>query len=916
MKNINWLKEALAKEKSTNLKSKNTIKGNEIMNKKFDVGIYGWWGHENFGGCLTYFALERSIKALGYSVVMIQEALGYPGRYVIPNNGIAMQFAQKQYDYTPQVTASELNKFNEICNIFVVGGDQLWNNRIVFSQQDSFLSFVDMNKTKISYSTSFGSADFNPPQSFIETTYPLLKRFDAVSVREDYAVDIAKNFYNINATQVIDAVFLPDIQEYRSAAKNADVKLPKNKYLVAFILNPTPAKRNQIEQIARKLNLEIICIPDAAIAYHKAFYEVFNGMNIMSPLSISNFLKAYDNASYVITDSFHGTCMSYIFRKPFSVYFNRERGADRFISLMNILELNSRRIFEDQSEDQLVADPNIDFDIDWSHADTNVAKEKEFSLNWLKHALSLKAHKEFSQKTVYSLSEKYCVGCGACVSVCPHNALSLQPDNLGYFRATINKINCTLCGACQKVCPALNPPAKTNSDKPRLVGLQCKDENLLQKSSTGGVFGLLAKSILNKGGVVCGAAWNENLGVEHIIIDNEADLNRLHKSKYMQSFTGNIFRDIKNYLDKNTPVLFSGCPCQVAGLKSYLKKDYPNLLLVDLLCGNAPSQMFFKKYLESNFKDKNISGYEFRNKTYGWNCYSVLVSFANGDKELINSPTEDAYQSVYHNHTMCPVHCENCKYQSKPRYGDITIGDFWGISQKDKSADYSKGLNAVIINNAKGESYFNSLNKEDLRIYKDFPLEFLGGNGIMFGGKFTVSKDRDIFYHNIRYKSFKETLDIIAQSHLTAYMPSNPKSNQLIPLGFYSSRNHFIFDPNSFEEHRINGYTVLTVKPTKDKVGIRAYLLLNTILDTNVEYKFSARFKIQTKTNEINFHVCTAEDKFQVIKNVKLTSNQDFIEINGVFKPNIPMCDRLMIGACHIAGEGAYLMVDYLTIEK
>lgn len=366
------------------------------MKKHYDVGIYGWWGHENFGGCLTYFALERTIKNLGYSVLMVQEATGLPGRYVIPDNCIAMTFAKQHYDCSPQVDVRELGKFNQLCDAFIVGGDQLWNNRICFSKEDSFLNFVDENKTKLSYSTSFGTADFNPPKSFIDATSPLLKRFDAVSVREDYAVDIAKKFYGVNATQLIDAVFLPDVEEYRTAAKKANAKLPSKKYLLAFILNPTEAKRKQIEKIAEKLKLDIICVPDAASAYHKNFADVFEGLNILSPLSVSNFLYAYDNASYIVTDSFHGTCMAYVFKKDFSVYYNTVRGADRFVSLMNTLELESRRVFEESDPAQIINNTNVDFNVNWTAANTNVAREKTIALSWLKTHLSQMKRDNFS----------------------------------------------------------------------------------------------------------------------------------------------------------------------------------------------------------------------------------------------------------------------------------------------------------------------------------------------------------------------------------------------------------------------------------------------------------------------------------------------------------------------------------------
>lgn len=358
------------------------------MKNHYDIGVYGWWGHENFGGCLTYFALERVLKKLGRTVLMVQEANGIAPRYNIPDNSIAMSFAKKRYDCSPQVNVKDLYKFNDICDSFIVGGDQMWNNYITFVKEDNFLNFVDNDKLKISYSTSFGTTAHNPSKEYLDNMAPLLKRFDAVSVREDYGVDSAK-LYGVNATQVIDAVFLLDKSEYIETAKDADVCLPK-KYLLSFILNPSKEKREQIEIIANKLNLEIVCVPDAAGAYHRDFNEIFSGLNILSPLSISNFIKAYENASYVITDSFHGTCFSYIFKKDFSVYFNTTRGADRFVSLMKILKQDARRITEDLTEEQIRADKNIDFNVDWKESDVNVSRERKRSLNWLKTSLSIK----------------------------------------------------------------------------------------------------------------------------------------------------------------------------------------------------------------------------------------------------------------------------------------------------------------------------------------------------------------------------------------------------------------------------------------------------------------------------------------------------------------------------------------------
>ncbi|MCD8290272.1 MAG: 2-succinyl-5-enolpyruvyl-6-hydroxy-3-cyclohexene-1-carboxylic-acid synthase [Prevotella sp.] len=353
----------------------------------YDVGIYGWWGHENFGGALTYFALSKVLSSKGFSVLMIQEANGLPGRYSIPDNTIAMSFAHNNLVCSPQVNAKDLARFNDICDRFIIGGDQVWNYYIPFVKEDCFLNFVDYNKTKISYSSSLGPQNYNPPKAFTDRVKPLIKRFDSVSVREDYAVGIAKRLFDINATQVLDAIFLTDKQDFVEAAVDSTYVFPK-KFLFAFILNPTKEKRFQVETIANKLGLDIVCCPDAAFAYHKTFNEIFLGLKIIFPLSVSNLIKAYEKASYIVTDSYHGTCLSYVFHKHFSVYYNEKRGMDRFISLMNILKLESRRIYENYTEQEIFGNNNVNFNVDWTEADLEIQRGRDFSISWLLGALT------------------------------------------------------------------------------------------------------------------------------------------------------------------------------------------------------------------------------------------------------------------------------------------------------------------------------------------------------------------------------------------------------------------------------------------------------------------------------------------------------------------------------------------------
>jgi len=359
------------------------------------------------------------------------------------------------------------------------------------------------------------------------------------------------------------------------------------------------------------------------------------------------------------------------------------------------------------------------------------------------------------------LPQSNCTGCGACISACPKDALSLASDVLGYYRSTLNKSKCIDCGLCVKVCPAHKLPEKTNNPEPRLYAFVAADTDLLFKSSSGGIFSLLAKEAFKLGGYVGGAAWRDDFSVEHILIDNENDMPKLRKSKYLQSYLGNIGRKIKQLLDNNRFVLFSGCPCQIAGLKSYLGKEYNNLLLVDLLCANLPSTMFFKKYLADNFGEGKVKDYTFRYKSKNADCVTVTVTLTSGDSFIRRGTKKDTYQSVYHNHTMCPPHCEKCIYQALPRYGDLTIGDFWGLKKRDPSIDYKNGISAILVNNDKGAEFLKRISSDEIAVMKEEPLSFLGGNGYAVKGHNYASSHRDEFYKMIENSGFNQTVQAV-----------------------------------------------------------------------------------------------------------------------------------------------------------
>lgn len=304
-------------------------------------------------------------------------------------------------------------------------------------------------------------------------------------------------------------------------------------------------------------------------------------------------------------------------------------------------------------------------------------------------------------------NKKNCTGCSACYSICPKNAITMEENEEGFVYPVIDTSLCVDCGLCQKVCPSLNYNF-SNDKNPKCYAAMAKDE-IRAISSSGGAFTVFANYILSNNGVICGAGYDENMNVEHIIIDNINDLKKLNGSKYVQSNINDCYKKIKEYLLKGRFVLFSGCPCQVTGLTNYLGKLYDNLLTLDLICHGVPSPLLFKKYLKEEYPNEKIIDINFRSKINGWNKGYNTIYTRTSKQEYINKDFEDIYFSAFGCNMSLRKSCYNCKYTKLPRTGDITIADFWGIT---KDCDDKKGTSLLLINNNNGFKYFNFIKKE------------------------------------------------------------------------------------------------------------------------------------------------------------------------------------------------------------
>lgn len=306
-----------------------------------------------------------------------------------------------------------------------------------------------------------------------------------------------------------------------------------------------------------------------------------------------------------------------------------------------------------------------------------------------------------------------CCGCSACVHICPKHSISFKEDSEGFLYPHVDLKTCVDCGLCEKVCPVLNQnderlPLQTFAAKHR-------DDEVRMKSSSGGVFTLLAEQIIDAGGVVFGARFNDKWEVIHDFTDTKEGLAPFRGSKYVQSNIGESYKQVADFLKEGRKVLFTGTPCQVAGLKKYLRKDYDNLLTVDFICHGVPSPMVWRKYLDEeifrsaieNFSKLSpvLTSVNFRDKSTGWKKYSVAFKFSNiaadeGRNTVLSSIfTENTYIKAFLSNLSLRPSCYSCPAKSGKSGSNITIGDFWGLENVIPGLDDDKGTSLICLNN-------------------------------------------------------------------------------------------------------------------------------------------------------------------------------------------------------------------------
>ena len=304
--------------------------------------------------------------------------------------------------------------------------------------------------------------------------------------------------------------------------------------------------------------------------------------------------------------------------------------------------------------------------------------------------------------------DKYkCCGCSACVQKCPKQCISMHVDDEGFFYPKVHLDFCIDCHLCEKVCPCLN---QEESQQPlSCYAAKNKDEEIREQSSSGGIFTAIAEKVLADKGVVFGACFDNNWQVFHTYIETKQDIAKFRGSKYVQSQIGETFKQAESFLKEGRKVLYSGTPCQISGLNHYLRKQYDNLLTVEVVCHGVPSPKIWREYIDS-LNLKNIGHISNKDKSTGWRGYSFTIKDTADNVVFTERAGENKYMMAFIRNLTLRPSCFSCPAKAGKSKADITLADYWGIENIIPKMDDNKGTSFICGNTQKGKMYINELN--------------------------------------------------------------------------------------------------------------------------------------------------------------------------------------------------------------
>lgn len=368
-----------------------------------------------------------------------------------------------------------------------------------------------------------------------------------------------------------------------------------------------------------------------------------------------------------------------------------------------------------------------------------------------------------------------CCGCNACGDICPVNAISFISDIEGFWYPKVDLEKCIDCGLCEKTCPIINIQSLKHNDLDESVYYAAENKNIeiVFDSTSGGLYSALADAMLDKGGYIGGAVFNDDFSVKHILSKDRLDLPRLRSSKYLQSNAIDLYRNIKSLLKDNQQVLVCGTPCQMAALRAFLGKSYPNLIIVDFICRGVNSPKVWRKYLDS-FEERYNSPVIYakaKSKEYGWRNLTQKVALADGQIHYETKDTSEFMKGFLRLNLYCRPSCYECVFKDFPRISDITLADYWGIEHLNTTLDKNIGLSLVMLNSEKGKKFFETI-KDKINYVQTDKLLAIKGNPALIRPLPKPLINRERFYEDLNTHSF----EYISRHYITTKSRKSIKS--------------------------------------------------------------------------------------------------------------------------------------------
>ncbi len=586
-------------------------------------------------------------------------------------------------------------------DVYVAGSDQIWNPYIFSDRQFDPAFLLDFGGAvrRIAYAPSLGVPRL--PEDKAAQLRGYLAPFSALSVRERRGQVLLREAAGREARVVLDPTLLLSGEEW---GKLASPERRKGPYILCYFVSEPGEAAPYALALSQKTGWPIVQLAGAR-------KKVDGGAELVFDAGPREFLALFRDAAAVVTDSFHGAAFSLQFRKNFFTSMSPKERAEptfsRIYSLLSRLGCAQRIIGLDTTA-------SLDEEMDYEAIYQRLEEARADSLAYLKAALEGTALPAEAEEPAPAAGPalcrpELCTGCTACAAACPVNAITMKPDHEGFLRPQVGA-SCILCRRCEQVCPALAPQVK--GPAPDCAHAVWNNDGAVRRESTsGGFFSLLADYVVEQGGVVFGAAFDEGMTVRHIRADTRAGLVPLRGAKYVQSDLGDTFRRVKGELETGRLVLFSGMACQVDGLKRYLGRSWDNLLTCDLVCNGVPSPGVFRAWLDKLEEDHGapVTALRFRDKSAGWSHARLSARFADGGElslPLHNTPFGRGFGMQLF---LRPV-CGQCRYTSVSRPSDFTLGDFWGLDAKlELPTPREEGISLVLVNSARGQQVFDRL---------------------------------------------------------------------------------------------------------------------------------------------------------------------------------------------------------------